>query len=73
MLFHDTIFHNLHYGNMLADKEAVEEAARMADIHQAILSMPHKYDTQVGERGLKLSGQSLLVSVSTRHITLVER
>ena len=41
---------------MDASDEEVEEAARMADIHTAIMGFPDKYDTVVGERGLKLSG-----------------
>lgn len=56
VLFHDTIFHNIQYGDLNASKEQVLNAAKMADIHDAIEQMPHKYDTQVGERGLKLSG-----------------
>lgn len=56
MLFHDTIFYNLKYGNVMATDEQVFEAAKMAEIHQSILNMPRQYDTQVGERGLKLSG-----------------
>ena len=44
---------------MSATPEKVLEAARMADIHHSILNMPHQYDTQVGERGLKLSGKVL--------------
>ena len=56
VLFHDTIRYNLQYGNMSASPDRVLEAAKMADIHGSILNMPHQYDTQVGERGLKLSG-----------------
>ena len=56
VLFHDTIFYNLSYGDLNAKPEQVIEAARMADIHNAILDMPYRYETQVGERGLKLSG-----------------
>ena len=41
---------------MAASDEDVEEAAKMADIHTAIMGFPDKYDTVVGERGLKLSG-----------------
>ena len=43
---------------MAASDEEVEEAARMADIHTAIMGFPDKYDTVVGERGLKLSGDA---------------
>ncbi|XP_075960053.1 iron-sulfur clusters transporter ABCB7, mitochondrial [Anarhichas minor] len=56
VLFHNTIFYNLQYGNINATPEDVYQVARLAGIHDAILRMPHGYDTQVGERGLKLSG-----------------
>ncbi|XP_029297989.1 iron-sulfur clusters transporter ABCB7, mitochondrial [Cottoperca gobio] len=56
VLFHNTIFYNLQYGNVNATPEEVYQVARLAGIHDAILRMPHGYDTQVGERGLKLSG-----------------
>ncbi|XP_061783585.1 iron-sulfur clusters transporter ABCB7, mitochondrial [Nerophis lumbriciformis] len=56
VLFHNTIFYNLLYGNIHATPEEVYQVARLAGIHDAILRMPHGYDTQVGERGLKLSG-----------------
>ncbi|XP_068615296.1 iron-sulfur clusters transporter ABCB7, mitochondrial [Brachionichthys hirsutus] len=56
VLFHNTIFYNLQYGNINATPEEVFQVARLAGIHDAILRMPHGYDTQVGERGLKLSG-----------------
>ena len=42
---------------MSASDEEVEEAAKMADIHDSILNFPDKYETVVGERGLKLSGE----------------
>lgn len=56
VLFHNTIFYNLQYGNINASTEDVHRVARLAGIHDAVLRMPHGYDTQVGERGLKLSG-----------------
>ncbi|EDS29700.1 ATP-binding cassette sub-family B member 7 [Culex quinquefasciatus] len=56
VLFHDTIRHNIHYGDLSKQQAEVEEAARMADLHGSILRWPKQYDTQVGERGLKLSG-----------------
>ncbi|KAM7000641.1 iron-sulfur clusters transporter ABCB7, mitochondrial [Tautogolabrus adspersus] len=56
VLFHNTIFYNLQYGKINATPEEVYQVARLAGIHDAILRMPHGYDTQVGERGLKLSG-----------------
>ncbi|XP_055608906.1 iron-sulfur clusters transporter ABCB7, mitochondrial isoform X2 [Uranotaenia lowii] len=56
VLFHDTIRHNINYGDLSKQQPEVEEAARMADLHESIQSWPRQYDTQVGERGLKLSG-----------------
>src|SRR5258705_3068620 len=56
VLFHDTIYYNLHYGNMRKQKSDVEAASKMADLHQAVVRWPEGYRTQVGERGLKLSG-----------------
>ena len=57
VLFHDTILYNLQYGDVRASLQQVQEVAKMAEIHDVILKMPQQYDTQVGERGLKLSGQ----------------
>ncbi|KAI6202787.1 hypothetical protein M3Y94_00480600 [Aphelenchoides besseyi] len=54
VLFHDTIYYNLLYGNTNATKEEV--ISRMANLHEAILRMPDGYETMVGERGLKISG-----------------
>jgi len=56
VLFNDTIKYNIKYGNMDATDAEVEEAASLADIHDTILSFPDKYETMVGERGVKLSG-----------------
>lgn len=56
VLFHESIFYNLHYGNLCKSKEDVYEAAKMANLHDSILKWPKGYDTPVGERGLKLSG-----------------
>ncbi|MBN3271139.1 ABCB7 protein, partial [Polyodon spathula] len=56
VLFHNTIFYNLQYGNINASPEEVHQVAKLAGIHDAILRMPNGYNTQVGERGLKLSG-----------------
>ncbi|XP_037068889.1 ATP-binding cassette sub-family B member 6, mitochondrial-like [Pollicipes pollicipes] len=56
VLFNDTIRYNIRYARMSATEEAVEEAARAADMHDKIVSFPDGYDTLVGERGLKLSG-----------------
>ncbi|XP_028671248.2 iron-sulfur clusters transporter ABCB7, mitochondrial [Erpetoichthys calabaricus] len=56
VLFHNTIFYNLQYGNIHASPEEVYQVAKLGGIHDAILRMPSGYNTQVGERGLKLSG-----------------
>ncbi|GJN31383.1 hypothetical protein PR202_gb19776 [Eleusine coracana subsp. coracana] len=56
VLFNDTIKHNIQYGRLSATDEEVYDAARHAAIHDTIMNFPDKYDTVVGERGLKLSG-----------------
>jgi ABC-type transport system involved in Fe-S cluster assembly fused permease/ATPase subunit len=56
VLFNDTIEYNIAYGNPHATHAQIEEAARQAHIHTFIMSLPEKYKTRVGERGLKLSG-----------------
>ena len=56
VLFNDTIYYNINYGNTNANKEEVISAAQNADIHNFIVSLPDGYETIVGERGLKLSG-----------------
>jgi ATP-binding cassette subfamily B protein len=56
VLFNDTIFYNIHYGRPSASEEEVHEAARLAQVHAFIESLPDGYDSLVGERGLKLSG-----------------
>ena len=56
VLFNDTIYYNIAYGNTEASKEKVISAAQNADIHNFILGLPDGYETIVGERGLKLSG-----------------
>ncbi|CAM0872992.1 unnamed protein product [Alopecurus aequalis] len=56
VLFNDTIKHNIQYGRLSANDEEVYDAARRASIHDTIMNFPDKYDTVVGERGLKLSG-----------------
>ncbi len=55
-LFMGTIYENIAYGKPDATREEVEKAAREANIHDFILSLPEGYDTFVGERGVKLSG-----------------
>ncbi len=56
VLFNDTIFYNIAYGRPDATREEVIAAARAAQLHDFIESLPRKYETTVGERGLKLSG-----------------
>jgi ATP-binding cassette subfamily B protein len=56
VLFNDTIFYNIRYGRPDATDEEVHEAARFAQVHDFIQSLPDGYETMVGERGLKLSG-----------------
>ena len=56
VLFNQTIKYNIKYGRLSADDDDVMAAARNADIHEKILAFPQQYDTQVGERGLRLSG-----------------
>jgi ATP-binding cassette, subfamily B, heavy metal transporter len=56
VLFNDTIFYNINYGRPDASREEVLAAARAAQLHDFIESLPQKYETRVGERGLKLSG-----------------
>lgn len=56
VLFNDTIRYNIRYGRPDATDEEVEAAAKLAQIHDFVLSLPKQYDALVGERGLKLSG-----------------
>jgi ATP-binding cassette, subfamily B, heavy metal transporter len=56
VLFNDTIYYNICYGRPDCTREDVEQAARLARIHDFIMALPLGYDTAVGERGLKLSG-----------------
>ncbi|XP_070813965.1 ATP-binding cassette sub-family B member 6 [Chaetodon trifascialis] len=56
VLFNDTIRNNIRYGRISASDQEVEEAAIAADIHDKIMTFPEGYETEVGERGLKLSG-----------------
>ena len=56
VLFNDTIRYNIRYGRWDASEAEIEEAARLAQIDDFIRSMPQGYETEVGERGLKLSG-----------------
>ncbi len=64
-LFDSTIYDNLVYGSEGVSDEAVIEAAKMANIHDYIMSLPEGYQTLVGERGIKLSGgQKQRVSIA---------
>lgn len=56
LLFGGSIYDNIHYGNPNSDKEAVIQAARMANAHEFISAFPEGYETIVGDRGIKLSG-----------------
>ncbi len=56
VLFNDTIRYNIAYGRPGASQREIEHAARLAQIHDFVTSLPQGYDTKVGERGLKLSG-----------------
>ena len=56
VLFNDSIFYNINYGRPDASREEVIAAAQAAQLHHFIESLPDKYETRVGERGLKLSG-----------------
>ncbi len=55
-LFSGTLRDNIRYGNLLAGDKEVEEAARAAELHEFVLTLPDAYDTIVGERGITLSG-----------------
>lgn len=64
-LFNDTVRNNIRYGAFSATAAAVEQAARDAHIHDFIDAQPKKYDTLVGERGIKLSmGQKQRVAIA---------
>jgi ATP-binding cassette, subfamily B, heavy metal transporter len=56
VLFNDTIRYNVGYGKPSASHAEIEQAARMAQVHDFVTHLPEGYDTMVGERGLKLSG-----------------
>lgn len=56
VLFNDTIMQNIRYGRPEADDDEVISAARLARLDDAVAKMPNRYQTIVGERGLKLSG-----------------
>jgi ABC-type transport system involved in Fe-S cluster assembly fused permease/ATPase subunit len=56
VLFNDTIRYNIAYGKPDSTQDEIEHAARVAQVHDFVVSLPDGYDTKVGERGLKLSG-----------------
>lgn len=56
VLFNDTLHHNIAYGASAAGEDAIQDAAAQAALSEFIATLPEKYETRVGERGLKLSG-----------------
>lgn len=56
VLFHNSIYYNVAYGRLNASRDEVLKAIELADLQTSIDAMPDGLDTQVGERGLKLSG-----------------
>ena len=56
VLFNDTIYYNIAYGRPTASPSEIEDAARLASIHDFVSDLPEGYNTRVGERGLELSG-----------------
>lgn len=56
VLFHDTIANNIGFGRNGSTQLEIEEAARLANLHEFIAGLPEGYETLIGERGLKLSG-----------------
>ena len=56
ILFNDTVFNNIAFGMKNVSKEAVIEAAKIANAHEFIMEMEHGYDTYIGDRGMNLSG-----------------
>ncbi len=56
VLFNDTIRYNIGYGKPSASQDEIEQAAKLAQVHDFVSRLPDGYDTMVGERGLKLSG-----------------
>ena len=56
VLFNETLFYNISYGNPNSSKEEIVQVTKMAKLHDFIENLPDGYNTIVGERGLKLSG-----------------
>ena len=64
-LFNGTVKENIVYGDLLANQAQIEEVARAARAHEFIVDLPEKYDTWIGERGVKLSvGQKQRISIA---------
>ncbi len=64
-LFNGTVRENIAYGDLAADQARIEEAARAARAQEFIVDLPEGYDTQIGERGVKLSvGQKQRLSIA---------
>jgi ABC-type multidrug transport system fused ATPase/permease subunit len=56
VLFNDTIAYNIAFGRIGSSQQEVEDAAKLAHLHDFVMSLPDRYETIVGERGVKLSG-----------------
>jgi subfamily B ATP-binding cassette protein MsbA len=70
LLFSVTLKENIRYGHKDASDAQIEEAARSADLHEFILTLPDGYDTRVGEDGIKLSvGQKQRLSIARATLT----
>jgi ABC-type multidrug transport system fused ATPase/permease subunit len=64
-LFNGTVRENIAYGDLAADQQRIEQVARAARAHEFIVELPEKYETWIGERGVKLSvGQKQRVSIA---------
>ena len=64
VLFNDTVFYNISYGRPDATPTEIENAARLARIHDFVVELPDGYNTRVGERGLKLSEEKQRVAIA---------
>ena len=72
-LFNDTIANNIAYGCKDSTRETIEEAARLANAHDFIMSFPNGYDTSVGDRGTQLSGgQKQRIAIGKSHVHIVQ-
>lgn len=64
-LFSESLVNNIAYGRLDASREEIMEAARKANIHAFVQELPQAYDTEIGERGVKLSeGQAQRISIA---------